>query len=188
MLTITRRISRLGAAVMVSMVVHCMISFNIVTIMMNPSNYKHLYHFGLWFIFVGVSFWKIIVNTPHSGAIMYLVYLGCIITICSMVMGLFDVHANDGNVQAKANRIGWIKKYLLSFIFSYSIVVGNIILANIEIITSGGKNKPASIWRRISRFSAVGVVSMVILCLIGIGITSDCMDCCSHLYLYDFGS
>ena len=75
---------------------------------------------------------------------------------------------------------------MLSFIFSYSIRTSSCILANIDNSTRGGKNRPVSIWGRISRFGAVGMVSMVIFCLISIIFASDCVNCCSHLYLYHF--
>ena len=67
-------------------------------------------------------------------------------------------------------------------------MVGIIILANIDISTRGGKNRPVSMWHRISRFGAVGMVSMVVVCLTGIIVTSDCMIHSNHLYLYGFGS
>ena len=103
---------------MVSMVVPCIIGIIITPIMMNPSNHKNFYHFGDWFMNTSVLLWKIIVNTTHSSAIMHLVYLECIITICSVVVGLIDANANDGNVQAITNRIGLITKYLSSFLLS----------------------------------------------------------------------
>ena len=72
-------------------------------------------------------------------------------------------------------------------LFSYSIRTTSCIFQNIDVSTCGGKNRPVSIWRRISRFDAVGMLSMVILCLIGIIIASDCMNHSRHLYRQCFG-
>ena len=44
--TVWRRISRLSFFWLVSMTINCIIGFNIVTMAMNRSHYKNLYHFG----------------------------------------------------------------------------------------------------------------------------------------------
>ena len=53
--TFRRRISRLGAIWMVSMIIHCIIGIFMSLIMMNPCNHKNLYHFGDWFITTDAS-------------------------------------------------------------------------------------------------------------------------------------
>ena len=46
-----------------------------------------------------------------------------------------------------------------------------------DISTGVVKSISVSIWRRISRFSAVGMMSMIIICLPDIMIASYCMTC-----------
>lgn len=63
-------------------------------------------------------------------------------------------------------------------------MTGNSFPPNIDINTCDDKKSPAIISRRISRFDAVAMVSMVVVCLIDIIMASYCMNNSTmHVYV-----